>query len=110
MREPGVIQRAPRVATHYDAALTDADGGKIDVIVTDIEMPECDGLELCRRLRGDPDLHHVRIVVVSGVAAVEGEAAVAAGCDAVIEKPCRPSVLVETIRLALARRPPGVSP
>ena len=81
-----------------------------DVIVTDIEMPECDGLELCRRLRGDPDLHHVRIVVVSGVAAVEGEAAVAAGCDAVIEKPCRPSVLVETIRLALARRPPGVSP
>ena len=41
MREPGVIQRAPRVATHYDAALTDADGGKIDVIVTDISREGC---------------------------------------------------------------------
>ena len=76
-----------------------------DFIVTDINMPECDGLELCRRLRGDPDLHHVRIVVVSGVAAVEGEAALAAGCDAVIEKPCPPKLLVETIWQVLSLRP-----
>ena len=41
MREPGVIQRAPRVATKYDAALTDADGGKIAVIVTDISREGC---------------------------------------------------------------------
>ena len=41
MREPGIIQRAPRVATKYDAALTDADGGKIDVIVTDISREGC---------------------------------------------------------------------
>ena len=41
MRESGVIQRAPRVATHYGAALTDADGGKIEVIVTDISREGC---------------------------------------------------------------------
>lgn len=88
-----------------------------DFIVTDIEMPDCDGLELCRRLRTDPDLHQIRIVVVSGVAAVEGEAAVAAGCDAVLEKPCHPALLVDTIRQVLALRPhyarlthPAVSP
>ena len=41
MREPGIIQRAPRVATKYDAALTDADGGKIEVVVTDISREGC---------------------------------------------------------------------
>ena len=41
MRESGVIQRAPRVATHYGAALTDADGGQIEVVVTDISREGC---------------------------------------------------------------------
>ena len=41
MRESGVIQRAPRVSTQYSAALTDADGGKIDVVVTDISREGC---------------------------------------------------------------------
>lgn len=41
MREPGVIQRAVRVATKYDAALTDGDGGKIRVVVTDISREGC---------------------------------------------------------------------
>ena len=41
MRESGVIQRAPRVATHYGAALTDADGGRIEVVVTDISREGC---------------------------------------------------------------------
>lgn len=41
MRESGVIQRAPRVSTNYGAALTDADGGKIEVIVTDISREGC---------------------------------------------------------------------
>ena len=41
MRESGVIHRAPRVATKYQAALTDADGGTIPVIVTDISREGC---------------------------------------------------------------------
>lgn len=41
MREPGDIHRAPRVATTYEAALTDADGGTIQVIVTDVSREGC---------------------------------------------------------------------
>ena len=41
MRERGSIQRAPRVATTYRGALTDADGGTIPVIVTDISREGC---------------------------------------------------------------------
>jgi len=73
-----------------------------DVVITDIQMPGGDGIELCRTLRGDPALNRVRIVVVSGMAATQGAAAVAAGCDAVIEKPCMPTVLIATIQRLLA--------
>lgn len=41
MREPGYIKRAPRVDTKFDASLTDSDGGKIPVVVTDISREGC---------------------------------------------------------------------
>jgi len=41
MRVPGTIKRAPRVATEYPASLTDSDGGKIAVVVTDISSEGC---------------------------------------------------------------------
>lgn len=41
MREPGQIKRSPRVDTHYEATLTDSDGGKLAAIVTDISREGC---------------------------------------------------------------------
>ena len=41
MREPGFIKRAPRVDTNFNASLTDSDGGKIPVVVTDISREGC---------------------------------------------------------------------
>jgi len=88
------------------SALALAQATTPDFVVTDIQMPEGDGLELCRTLRADPALQHVRIVVVSGMGAAQVTEAVAAGCDAVIEKPCAPSLLVETIQRLLILRTP----
>jgi len=88
------------------SALALAQATTPDFVVTDIQMPRGDGLELCRMLRDDPRLQHVRIVVVSGMAATKASEAVAAGCDAVIAKPCAPTLLVETIqRLLMLRKP-----
>lgn len=36
-----------------------------DVVVTDIEMPEMDGYELCERLRDEPRLRHTLVVIMS---------------------------------------------
>jgi response regulator RpfG family c-di-GMP phosphodiesterase len=36
-----------------------------DVVVTDIEMPEMDGYELCEKLRDEPQLRHTLVVIMS---------------------------------------------
>lgn len=75
-----------------------------DVIVTDVNMPVMNGLDLCRRLRADAATRDVVIVVLTGEAPDEGPAALDAGCDAVLDKPCSRTLLLATIRLLLERR------
>jgi len=80
-----------------------------DLVVTDVAMPEMDGIELCRQIRAEPTTRDVPILVVSGDLSAEGAAAWEAGCDAVLAKPCSRALLVTTVRRllgtkALARR------
>jgi CheY-like chemotaxis protein len=73
-------------------------------VVTDLQMPGLNGLELCRRLRRSPATAKLLIVVVSGAAATHADEAVAAGCDAVLEKPCSAALLMATIQRLLVER------
>jgi phosphoribosyl 1,2-cyclic phosphodiesterase len=58
-----------------------------DCLLTDIMMPEMDGTELTRRLRQNPDLKDLRIVVVSGkVYATDKQRALDAGANGFIPK------------------------
>jgi CheY-like chemotaxis protein len=75
-----------------------------DVIVTDVDMPVMDGLDLCRHLRANDATRHVVVVVVTGDAPHQAQAAIDAGCDAVLGKPCSRTLLLATIRLLLERR------
>lgn len=80
-----------------------------DAIVADIEMPRMDGVALCTPLRADERTRHVPIVVVTAGSAEQVQAALRAGCDAVLEKPCSRALLIATVRTLLdraaARRP-----
>jgi CheY-like chemotaxis protein len=67
-------------------------------------MPVMNGLDLCRRLRSDEATRNVLVVVVTGDAGEQAQAAFAAGCDAVLGKPCSGTVLLATIRVLLERR------
>lgn len=75
-----------------------------DVIVTDVDMPMMDGLALCRHLRADAATRGVAVVVITGDVSEQTQAALAAGCDAILEKPCSQTILVATIRRLLERR------
>jgi CheY-like chemotaxis protein len=75
-----------------------------DLIVLDVRLPRKSGLEVCERLRQDPDDPHVPIIMVS--AAVETESrlqGLARGADDYVAKPFSPKELIARIRNLLAR-------
>lgn len=74
-----------------------------DLILTDIMMPEIDGLTLVRFLRSNPRWEAIPLVVVSArVMEADREAAQQAGADAFIEKPFTMKHLTRTIASFLA--------
>lgn len=75
-------------------------------IVLDLLLPGADGLEVARRLRGDPTTSGVAILAVADQPVETTEpAAIAAGCDAYMSKPLLGAALVgEIVRLLGARR------
>jgi two-component system, OmpR family, alkaline phosphatase synthesis response regulator PhoP len=75
-----------------------------DLILLDLMLPDIDGLEVCRRLKRDPALIGVPVVMVT---AKGGESDIVAGlelgADDYITKPFSPRVLVARTRAVLRR-------
>ena len=64
----------------------------------DIQLPLVDGYETTRRLKADPELRAIPIIVVTSRASSDGEErARAAGCDSYITKPYSPRQLLAMI-------------
>jgi len=70
-----------------------------DLILMDIQLPLVDGYEATRRLKADPSLMNIPIIVVTSYAlSGDEEKARRAGCDAYVAKPYSPRVLLAKIR------------
>ena len=70
-----------------------------DVILMDLQLPLLDGYEATKRIKADPALKHIPIIVVTSYALSGDEAkARTAGCDAYVAKPFSPRALLERIR------------
>ena len=74
-----------------------------DLVVCDIEMPRMNGIALCEALRADAATRWLPIVVVTASGGPAALAAIAAGCDAVLPKPCSRALLLATVRDLLER-------
>ena len=72
---------------------------KPDLILMDIQLPGLDGYEATRRLKADPALRSIPIIVVTSYA-LSGDDVKAreAGCDAYVTKPFSPRLLLTKIR------------
>jgi two-component system phosphate regulon response regulator PhoB len=71
-----------------------------DLVLLDIMMPgEYNGLELCRRLKSDPALRKIRVILLTarGLQA-DQDAGKVAGADHFLVKPFSPMQLIDTVR------------
>jgi two-component system phosphate regulon response regulator PhoB len=86
-----------------------------DLLLLDLMLPDIDGLEVCRRIRGEAQTQHLPIIMLTA----KGEEAdivtgLELGADDYITKPFSPRVLLARLRAALRRRsqplPPETAP
>jgi two-component system chemotaxis response regulator CheY len=76
---------------------------KIDLILTDINMPIMDGLKLVSLVRQNAQLKNIPIIIITTEGAEEDrERGLALGANAYIAKPIQSSRLIKTISELLA--------
>lgn len=105
-------QAGYRVVTATDGqmALTTARHERPDLIVLDLLLPGIDGLDVCRRLRQDPGLGDVPIVMLTArVEETDKLIGLELGADDYVTKPFSPRELVARVR-AVLRRTRGNAP
>src|SRR5690606_24967669 len=78
---------------------------QVDVIVSDVRLPDQDGLSLVRQVRGDPASADIPIVLLTAMNAIEDEFdGYLAGADAYMTKPFRARELLTVIDKVLNRK------
>ena len=97
-----------------DAEVHEADNGgdgwrlaqdiRPDLMLLDVMMPgELDGLQVCKQIKTDPELRHIRVILLTARGqARDLEAGREAGADEYLVKPFSPLQLIETIEKLLA--------
>lgn len=74
-------------------------------VVMDLEMPVMNGLAATERLKNDSRTWNVPIIVVTGATEERLKVARAAGCDALLAKPCPPDVVVLALQHVVYGKP-----
>jgi CheY-like chemotaxis protein len=74
-----------------------------DLILTDIQLPGMDGLELTKKLKRDPATAEIPIVAMTGQSMpLHQRAARAAGCAGFVAKPATPAELTAEVMAHIA--------
>jgi len=79
-----------------------------DLVILDIEMPELDGYAVCTRIKSDPALGHVPVLICSSLGEAHNlEAGFDVGADDYLVKPVVPEELLTRVTQLLAGTMPG---
>lgn len=75
---------------------------KPDLILLDLHMPDMNGDQVCRILKGDPGTSSIPIIIVSsGTKDYSRVATITAGCDGLLYKPVRKDLLLTIVEECL---------
>lgn len=82
-------------------AAIETEGTAVSLVLTDWNMPEMNGLELVKRLRQNPELASLRVVMVTTETELDHMVlALDAGADEYVMKPFTKDILKEKLELA----------
>jgi PAS domain S-box-containing protein len=91
-----------RLADRGELALAAARAYPPDLILLDLQLPDLEGLEVCRRLKADEQTRHIPVILLSAVAGVEQWVqGLRLGAADHIGKPFQPEELLMRVRTQL---------
>lgn len=97
----------------YQVAITDngknaweyIQGNNIDMVISDIMMPEMDGMELCQLIKSNIATSHIIVVLLTAQSNIENEiTSYEVGADDYVSKPFEPNVLKVRLRNLLKKK------
>ena len=105
---PNVKLLEARLTAEYMDVLTASNGpealaicarGDCDIVLLDVMMPDMDGLEVCRRLKRDPQTHHLPVIMVTALDQPGDRLrGLEAGADDFLTKPIDEVALIARVR------------
>mgnify|MGYP000859470829 CR=1 FL=1 len=73
-------------------------GNRVDLVLTDLNMPEMNGKILIRRIKSSPRLNLIPVIVVSSITNDAEEADLSTkGVNAIIRKPMSPMAVMDAL-------------
>jgi CheY-like chemotaxis protein len=104
-----------RILAHAGFRVRQAYGGRsalriahpaLDVILLDVNMPDMNGFEVCKRLKAKPLMKHIPIVFITSTMELEeGRVrAKSAGAEELYQAPVDPNVFISALRTLIRRR------
>jgi class 3 adenylate cyclase len=104
-QELELLDHEPVMAIHGRDALDRLAGDAVDLVLLDIMMPEMDGFEVLRRLKDDPRLRHIPVLMISALDDIDSVVrCVALGADDHLPKPFDPVLLKARIGACLEKK------
>ena len=98
-------------ATRPSAGLARLAQGGIAAVILDVMLPEMDGFEVCRRIRADPDLSELPVLMLTARGELTDRVVgLELGADDYLPKPFEPRELAARLTTILRRSRPTASP
>ena len=81
------------------SALEEVKANKPDLVILDIMLPEIDGFEVCRRIKEDPAISHIQVLMLTAKKNSQDIArGQQVGCDAYITKPFKSAKVLDMVQ------------